>query len=117
MKTWVTVSNNGRIDGKTRLKSAEAVRGFTGGVEVLLTDRAGNILHQTDLRDYGSQSQQDPNRELEWRQPPLRLSTRSGAVVIHQTYEPKVRVAAGLGWIKDHWDEIYALQVLYQIHR
>lgn len=112
MKTWVTVSNDGRIDGKTRLKSAEALRGFTGGVEVLLTDRSGNILHQTNLRTYGV----NPNktRTENWTETasPETLN-KVRAVVIHQTYEPKVRLAAGLGWITNHWDEIYTLYKCY----
>lgn len=112
MKTWVTVSNNGRIDGKTRLKSAEALRGFTGGIEVLLTDRAGNILHQTNLRKYGVNANKSRTENWSETATPETLN-KVRAVVIHQSYEPKVRVAAGLGWIKDNWDEIYTLYKCY----
>lgn len=112
MKTWVTVSDNGRIDGKTRLKSAEALRGFTGGVEVLLTDRVGNILHQTDLRKYGVNPNKTRTENWSETASPETLN-KVRAVVVHQTYEPKVRLAAGLGWIKDNWDEVYTLYKCY----
>jgi hypothetical protein len=110
MTTDVTVSNSGRIDGKTKTKSSEAMRGFTGGVEVLLTDRAGNILYQTALRKYGvngtamgGQSERTEN----WSETvPGDALNKVSAVVIHHSYEPKVRLAAGLGWIKDNWDVV-----------
>lgn len=110
MWTDVTVSNNGRIDGKTKTKSSEAARGFTGGVEVLLTDRAGNILHQTTLRTYGVNGTAmggQSSRTENWNETvaPAALNKVS-AVVIHHSYEPKVRLAAGLGWIKENWDVV-----------
>lgn len=111
METDVTVSKNGRIDGKTKTKSSEAARGFTGGVEVLLTDRAGNILHQTKLRTYGVNGTAmggQSSRTENWNETvaPDALNKVS-AVVIHHSYEPKVRLAAGLGWIKDNWKLVH----------
>lgn len=53
MKTNITISNTGRIDGETRTWSKEAMRGFTGGVMVFLYDADGNVLHSTKLRKYG----------------------------------------------------------------
>ncbi len=111
MRTWVTVSNNGRIDGKTRTKSAEAARGFTGGVEVLLTDRAGNILHQTRLRTYGVNGTAmggKSDRTENWSETvSAETLNKVRAVVIHHSYEPKVRLAAGVGWIKDNWKVVH----------
>lgn len=53
METTVTISNNGRIDGKTRTWTSVCADGFTGGVIVFLFDRAGNVLHSTPLKKYG----------------------------------------------------------------
>lgn len=111
MWTDVTVSKDGSLNGKTRTKSSEAMRGFTGGVEVLLTDRAGNILHQTQLRKYGVNGTAmggKSDRTVNWKEavPPEALNKVS-AVVIHHSYEPKVRLAAGIGWIKDNWKLVH----------
>jgi hypothetical protein len=53
METTVTISNNGRIDGKTRTWTTVCADGFTGGVIVFLFDQAGNVLHSTPLKKYG----------------------------------------------------------------
>lgn len=53
MKTEITISSTGRIDGETKTWSTEALRGFTGGVMVFLYDADGNVLHSTKLRKYG----------------------------------------------------------------
>jgi hypothetical protein len=111
MKTWVTVSNDGRLDGKTNIKSSEAMRGFTGGVEVVLTDRVGNILHQTQLRTYGVNGTAmggKSERTENWKEtvPPEALN-KVRAVVIYHSYEPKVRLAAGVGWIRDNWKTVH----------
>ncbi|MDQ3223113.1 MAG: hypothetical protein M3Q75_06545 [Gemmatimonadota bacterium] len=110
MWTDVTVSNSGRIDGKTKIKSSEAARGFTGGVEVVLTDRAGNILHQTQLRTYGVNGTAmggQSSRTVNWNETvsPDALN-KVRAVVIHHSYEPKVRLAAGAEWLKNNWDVV-----------
>ena len=108
MWTDVTVSNNGRVDGKTRIKSAEALRGFTGGVEVLLTDRAGNILHQTDLRTYGVNANSE--RTKNWNETvSADVINKVRRVAIKHTYEPKNRFAASLGWIQDNAGNISTL--------
>ena len=108
MTTEVTVSKNGRIDGKTKTKSSEAMRGFTGGVEVLLTDRAANILYQTRLRTYGVNGTAmggKSERNETWSETaPAEAINKVSAVVIYHSYEPKVKLAAGIGWIKDNWD-------------
>lgn len=111
MKTSVVVSNSGRLDGKTNIKSSEAARGFTGGVEVVLTDRAGNILHQTQLRTYGVNGTAmggKSERTVNWNETvPADALNQVSAVVIHHSYEPKVRLAAGIGWIKDNWKLVH----------
>jgi len=111
MKTWVVVSKDGRLDGKTNIKSSEAARGFTGGVEVVLTDRAGNIVYQSNLRKYGVNGTAmggKSERTINWDEtvPPDALD-KVRAVVIHHSYEPKVRLAAGIGWIKENWKLVH----------
>lgn len=98
MKTWIRVSKEGAIEGETRMQSAETLRGFTGGVEVLLIDRSGNILHQTNLRKYGVGANSE--KTSNW------LETASVAtvnkvrgVLIHHSYEPTTRLAAQVAWI------------------
>jgi hypothetical protein len=111
MKTWVVVSKDGRLDGKTNIKTSEAMRGFTGGVEVVLTDRAGNILHQTQLRTYGVNGTAmggKSERTVNWNETvPADALNKVSAVVVHHSYEPKVRLAAGIGWIKDNWKLVH----------
>lgn len=53
MQTDFTISQDGRIDGVTRTRSTKKFSGFTGGVEVVLTDNNGNILYVTQLQKYG----------------------------------------------------------------
>lgn len=110
MTTDVTVSINGRMDGKTKTKSSEALRGFTGGVEVVLTDRAGNILYQTRLRTYGvnGTTQGGGGQRTEtWSETvPAEALNKVSAVVIHHSYEPKVKLAAGAEWLKNNWDVV-----------
>ncbi|BAZ39734.1 hypothetical protein NIES4101_56880 [Calothrix sp. NIES-4101] len=52
MKTDITISNNGRIDGVTKTWSCNR-SGFTGGVYIAVTDVAGNILNEPTQRRYG----------------------------------------------------------------
>jgi hypothetical protein len=107
MTTEVTVSKNGLMEGKTKTKSSEAMRGFTGGVEVLLTDRAAKVLYQTQLRTYGVNGTAmggKSERTVNWTNTvPADALNKVSAVVIYHSYEPKVRLAAGIGWIKDNW--------------
>lgn len=98
MHTWISVSKEGVIDGKTLVKSSDPLRGFTGGVEVLLIDRSGNILHQTNLRTYGVNA--NSSRTTNWLEPSsVAAVNKVRAVVIHHSYEPTVRLAAQVAWI------------------
>lgn len=47
METTFTLSNDGRVDGRTRTWSSEACCGFTGSVGVIFMDCSGNILTRT----------------------------------------------------------------------
>lgn len=53
METTITVSDNGRLDAKTRIWTSEALRGFSGGVVVTLADDHGNILNSPLIRAFG----------------------------------------------------------------
>lgn len=52
MKTSITISKNGRIDGVTKTWSCSN-SGFTGGVYVVIIDKNGNILNEPRQRRYG----------------------------------------------------------------
>ncbi len=47
IKTDITISNTRRIDGVTRTRTTRNTNGFVGVVEVILTDKDGNILFVT----------------------------------------------------------------------
>ncbi|MBW4560663.1 MAG: hypothetical protein KME32_05795 [Mojavia pulchra JT2-VF2] len=47
MQTNITISNTGRIDGVTATRTTRKTNGFVGVVEVILTDKDGNILFIT----------------------------------------------------------------------
>ncbi len=99
MRSRVTISAEGRIDGQTRIESSDPQQGFTGGVEVLLLDRSLNALHHTSLRTYGVNA--NSARIINWHETsPLTAVNKVRAVVIHHSHDPKVRLAAGLGWLQ-----------------
>lgn len=105
LRTWVTVSAEGRLDGKTLIQSADALGGFTGGVEVLLIDRVGNLLHQTNLRTYGVGA--NSSRTITWLETAsVAVVNKVRAVVIHHSYEPTVRLAAQVAWINANADDV-----------
>jgi hypothetical protein len=105
MHTWISVSKEGVIDGKTLITSSNPTLGFTGGVEVLLLDRSLNLLHQTSLRTYGVQL--NSSRTINWHETaPLAAANKVRAVVIHHSYDPKVRLAAGLEWLNDNAGDV-----------
>lgn len=98
MHTWISVSEEGVIDGKTLIGSSNPILGFTGGVEVLLVDRSSNILYQSPLRTYGVLP--SGSRTSTWHEAaPIGAVNQVRAVLIHHSYEPKVRLAASSGWI------------------
>lgn len=106
MQTWITVSAEGRLDGKTLIESSDPLRGFTGGVEVLLVDRFANILHHTALRTYGVQP--NSSRTNNWNETAaVAAVNKVRAVVIHHSHEPKTRLAAGLAWIKANSKNVF----------
>jgi hypothetical protein len=99
MRSTVAISAEGRIDGQTRIESSDPQQGFTGGVEVLLLDRSFNVLHHTNLRTYGVDA--NSARTVNWHEtvPPTAVN-KVRTVVLHHSHDPKVRLAAGVEWLK-----------------
>lgn len=52
MKTDITISDTRRIDGVTRTWTTRTTSGFVGVVEVILTDKDGNILYITSQQRF-----------------------------------------------------------------
>ena len=52
IKTDITISNTRRIDGVTRTRTTRKTNGFVGVVEVILTDKNGNILYVTSQQRF-----------------------------------------------------------------
>lgn len=53
MKTFVTISENGRVDGVTETVTDEFLQGFTGRAVLFFSDASGNVLTRTDSPEYG----------------------------------------------------------------
>jgi len=108
MRSLVTISPEGRIDGQTRIESSHPQQGFTGGVEVLLLDRSANILHHTSLRTYGVSANSARTENWHETAPPNAVN-KVRAVVIHHSHDPKVRLAAGVEWLKANSKDVSAV--------
>jgi hypothetical protein len=108
MKTNITLSANGRIDGTTRTWTSEALRGFTGAVEVVVTDISGNVLHRTQVRSYGvngTASTGESDRTERWtEQVPEDVLNSAAAVVIGHHHDPKNRIPGAVSWIVKNWE-------------
>lgn len=117
METTIILSNTGRIDGTTKIWTAEALRGFTGGVLVGITDLSGNVLHYTKMRKYGVDGTANPNsnsrREEKWSEEvPKKVLDKAGAVVIWHSRQPKNRFPGAVDWVVKNWDcivDVYKL--------
>ncbi|MCB7160421.1 hypothetical protein LI071_07050 [Bacillus subtilis] len=68
METTITISNNGRIDGRTKTWTSAAWEGFHGSVSVFLLDESGNYLANTHPHTYGVNGVRtgDPSRKDSW---------------------------------------------------
>ncbi|MCY7279261.1 MAG: hypothetical protein LH702_37400 [Phormidesmis sp. CAN_BIN44] len=90
MESSITISNNGRIDGVTRIWTDKKLKGFTGSVAVAITDRAGNVLYVTNPQRYGVDCKRCPgssNRTQSWADtvPSNVLRNVGGYAIIHTT--------------------------------
>ena len=114
METNVTISNNGRIDGVTRIWTAAKWVGFTGSVAVALMDKNKNVLYVTEPKSYGVDCKRCPgpsNRTQQWADavPSSLLSNVRGYAIIHTT-NPKSRWRS---WLKDARDGVAEAKSIY----
>lgn len=93
MKTKVTVSDNGRIDGVTKVICTSDLQGFTGGVVLHLVDSEGNVLHRTSLQTAGVDAtpfSDEKVRKLVWDEEyPADVKDQIHDVKIHHQHAPK----------------------------
>jgi hypothetical protein len=102
METSITISNNGRIDGVTRIWTAKQWSGFTGAVAVVITDSAGNTLYVTEPRNYGVDCKRCPgpsDRTQQWADTvPSNVLNQVGGYSIVHTTNPRIRWG---DWLRD----------------
>jgi hypothetical protein len=102
MKTDITISNNGRVDGVTRIWTAKQLQGFTGAAAVVLTDADGNVLYVTEPHSYGVNCKRCPgpsDRTQQWTDavPSNIISQVKNYSIIHTT-NPRDRWRE---WLRD----------------
>jgi hypothetical protein len=102
MKTDITISNNGRVDGVTRIWTAKQWSGFTGAAAVVLTDANGNVLYVTNPHSYGVNCKRCPgpsDRTQQWTDavPSNIISQVKNYSIIHTT-NPRDRWRE---WLRD----------------
>ncbi|MEH2192754.1 MAG: hypothetical protein V7K98_08945 [Nostoc sp.] len=110
METQIKISNNGRIDGVTRIWTDKKLIGFTGSVAVAITDRAGNVLYVTSPQRWGVDCKRCPgpsNRTQGWADtvPSNVLKQVGGYAIIHTT-SPRDRWRDWLSTSKEAVTEI-----------
>lgn len=105
MKTDITISASGRIDGTTRTWTAKHWKGFTGTVVVYITDSSGNILYSTNPQSYGVNGLYMPgahDRNVVWtNQIPVDSLSKVAGYVIHQVYDPRNKLTVEA--VKEMW--------------
>lgn len=93
MKTNITFSDDGRIDGRTETTSCKRW-GFTGGVSVVLLDKDANILHKTKMNSYGVNGQgwdkRCDVRSDHWSAGvSTDIASKVGGIIIYHTHKPE----------------------------
>jgi hypothetical protein len=97
MGTIITISANGRLDGRTRTWTSKKWKGFTGTVVVFLTDARGNILYATAPRRYGVNGTAlgGHNRTDTWFENiPRDVLNNTSGYAIHHAHTPTPRINA-----------------------
>lgn len=114
METNITISNNGRIDGVTRIWTAAKWTGFTGSVAVAITDRAGNRLYVTNPQSWGVDCKRCPgpsNRTQSWADTvPANVLNQVGGYAIIHTTNPKSRWRS---WLSDAKEAVGEIKAIY----
>jgi hypothetical protein len=102
MKTSIIISNNGRIDGVTRIWTAKQLEGFTGDVAVVITDSTGIVLYVTEPHSYGVDCRRCPgpsDRTQKWADTvPSNILSQVGGYAILHTTNPRNRWR---DWLQD----------------
>ncbi len=113
METSVTISNNGRVDGVTRIWTDKQLKGFTGAVAVVITDSAGNVLHVTVPQSYGVDCRRCPgssDRTQQWSDAvPSNVLGRVGGYAIIHTTNPRDRWRDWLSTAREAATEVRAI--------
>jgi hypothetical protein len=113
MESSITISNNGRVDGVTRIWTAKQWKGFTGSVAVAITDRAGNVLYVTNPQSWGVDCKRCPgpsNRTQGWSDTvPSNVLPKVGGYAIIHTTNPRDRWRTWLSTAKEAVAEIKAI--------
>jgi hypothetical protein len=115
METSVTLSASGRLDAVTRTWTAEALKGFTGGVVVAITDKDRSVLHTTQLHKYGVNGTQVPggaksDRTEKWSENlPPSVANAVGGYAIVQAEAPTDHLTK---FLKDNQLKFYGTLVL-----
>lgn len=122
MRTRVTLSNTGRIDGSTRIWTGNNAQGFTGGVKVKLQDRNGNYLQwDMPVQKWGvnannpvSQAGSPSDRTEEWHFPvPMEIVNQTARIrIIHQhtpegRWDQTIEMAKELGEVLKLYADVY----------
>ena len=98
MSSTVRLSQEaGRIDGDTRTWTTQPWFGFTAGVCVLLAGANGEILHSTEIVQFGVDGFRIPfkrsDRTDHWVQAvPVAVAMRTTRIEILHTHAPKTRL-------------------------
>lgn len=115
METSVTISNNGRVDGVTRIWTAKQWSGFTGAVAVVIADSSGNVLYVTEPHSYGVDCKRCPgpsDRTQQWSDavPSNVLGQIGGYAIVHTTNpRPKWRE-----WLRDTKEAVTEIKAIYK---
>jgi hypothetical protein len=113
METSITISNNGRVDGATRIWTDKQLQGFTGAVAVVITDSAGNVLYVTAPQSYGVDCRRCPgpsDRTQQWSDAvPSNVLSRVGGYAIVHTTNPRDRWRDWLGTAREAATEVRAI--------
>jgi hypothetical protein len=118
MKTRVKLSNTGILRATTRTWTTACADGFTGGVRVVVMDRAGNDLWVSDLHKYGVNGECVPgaasDRTEDWvANVPLDRLNETYSIAIVQRKKPTNRVKDFLDYAKQVADIAKTLSEAY----